>query len=366
MKNIFNVEKTDYNVPSMFLGQEQGLVDSIHRHYPELWMLYKKLKAQDWDEINDFDFSMCNQEFKTCHKNVYDMMILTLAWQWEADSIASRTLYSIGAPFITSTEVNCLWVEITKNELIHALTYSEIVRNSFDNPDEIIPIIHGMNEAVKRSETVSKIFNDVYEISHRMALGEIDRESDTAKEAIYMFITAMFCLERIQFMSSFAVTFAIANSGIFTQIGKAVQKICQDELEIHVETHRSILNSMLKTEEGLMLFNKTKNTVKQMVDEVVKSELDWVNYLFSEGRELIGVDKTLLSKWVLYNAKDVYKFFGMESENELPLKNPLGFITNWINIDGIQGSPQEEKLGAYLLGGIVKDTEDKLYDIQDL
>ena len=42
-------------------------------------------------------------------------------------------------------------------------------------------------------------------------------------------------LERLQFMASFAVTFTICSTGLFQSIGTAVQKICQDELEIHAE-----------------------------------------------------------------------------------------------------------------------------------
>ena len=42
------------------------------------------------------------------------------------------------APVCTSSEAWSGWVEITKNEIVHAATYSEIVRNSFDNPDDIL------------------------------------------------------------------------------------------------------------------------------------------------------------------------------------------------------------------------------------
>ena len=185
---IFNNNKTDYHVPSLFLGEEMGLVDSINKHYPKLWNLYKKLKAQDWDE-NEFDLSSCNSDFKTCSKNIYEMMLLTLAWQWEADSIASKTLYSIGAPFISSTELDCLWIEITRNEKVHALSYSEIFRNSFDNSNEIILMVQNMHEAVKRSEIAAQIFSDAYTVSHKIALGQISRNSQEAYDAIFMFFS---------------------------------------------------------------------------------------------------------------------------------------------------------------------------------
>lgn len=363
--SIFNVNKSDYHQPSLFLGEEMGLVDSINKHYPKLWSLYKKLKAQDWDE-NEFDLSSCNSDFKTCSRNIYEMMLLTLAWQWEADSIASKTLYAIGSPFISSTELDCLWIEITKNEKVHALTYSEIFRNSFDNSNDIIAMVQQMHEAVERSEMVANIFDDAYVISHKLALGLIDRNSQEAYDAIFMFVVAMYFLEKIQFMSSFAVTFAIADSGIFVPAGKSIQKIAQDETEIHVEAQKAVLEYELKTERGLNTFNRLKGDIKKLFRSIVDTETNWIRYLFSNGRELAGMDQELLQLWMLFCAKDPAVFFGFNDEYQFPEKNPLGFMNEWLNIDKIQPSPQEENPGAYLLGAITRDLGDKKFNSDDL
>ncbi len=364
-KAIFNNDKTDYGLPSLFLGEEMGLVDSINKHYPKLWSLYKKLKAQDWDEL-EFDLSTCNNDFKTCSKNIYDMMLLTLAWQWEADSIASKTLYAIGAPFITSTELDCLWIEITRNEKVHALTYSEIFRNSFDDPETIIPMVQQMQEAVQRSEIVTSIFSEAYIVSHNLALGLISRESQQAYEAVFMFVVAMYFLEKMQFMASFAVTFAIADSGVFVPAGKAIQKIAQDEIEIHVETHKATLDYELKTERGINTFNHLKGRIKDLYISIQETEERWIKFLFSNGRELAGMDESLLQQWRLYCGKEPAAFFGFSDVYQFPDKNPLGFMKEWLNIDKIQVSPQEENPGGYLLGAISRDLGDKKLDYEDL
>lgn len=364
-KTIFNTHKSDYNVPSLFLGEEMGLVDSINKHYPKIWNLYKKLKAQDWDE-NEFDLTSCNSDFKTCSKNIYEIMLLTLAWQWEADSIASKTLYAIGAPFITSTELTCLWTEITKNELVHALTYSEIFRNSFDDPNEIIPMVQSMHEAVQRSELVTQVFDNAYKVSHNLALGLIDRNSQEAYEAIFMFVVAMYFLEKIQFMASFAVTFAVADSGIFVPAGKSIQKIAGDEVEIHVETHKATLDYELRTERGLNTFNKLKPQILELFKAIIETEKNWIKHLFSNDRELTGMDEDLLISWTMFCAKDPAIFFGFVEEYEFPEKNPLGFMSEWLNLDKIQPSPQEEKHGAYLLGAITKNLGNKKFESGDL
>jgi len=359
---IFNLEKKDYVIPSLFLGESMGFLDSINKHYPNLFDLYKKMKSQDWDE-NEFNFTSCNVEFKTCPKNIYDMMLLTLAWKWEADSIASRSVFAITAPFISSNELNCLWQRISENECLHALTYSEIVRNSFDNSAEILDYLSTLNNVFDRSYIVTEIFAYTFDIGHKLSLGLIPKDQ-TAYDAIFMFVVTLYCLERIQFMASFAVTFAIADSGIFVPIGKAVQKICKDEFDIHVKACKTILNYELVTERGLMTFNRMKPKISELLTSIIESEFKWINYLFSDGRELVGMDAELLKKWVLFNAADVYNFFGIQSSIELPNKNPLGFIEEWINIDKIQGSPQEEKTAAYLVGAIINDDEGKIYSTE--
>ena len=38
---IFNIEKTDYTTPSLFMGEQPGLMDTVNKKYPEIWKLYK-------------------------------------------------------------------------------------------------------------------------------------------------------------------------------------------------------------------------------------------------------------------------------------------------------------------------------------
>mgnify|MGYP003440804428 FL=1 len=364
-KNIFNTEKSDYSIPSIFLGQEMGLYDSINKHYPKLFNLYKQMKSQDWDEA-EFSFHSCNAEFKSCDPITSDLMIKTLAWQWSADSVAARSIHTLSAPFITSNELNALYMRIADNECLHSLTYSEIVRYSFDESAEfILNKIISNQEAFRRLQIVSEVFNQVYEVGHRLALGLISRDSQEAYDAIFMFIVAMYCLERIQFMVSFAVTFTIANTGIFVPIGTAIQKICQDEL-LHAKAARTVLDYELSTERGLMTFNRLKETINKLIDEVVLSEIEWTTKsLFVGTDEIVGLNSDQLCKYLYHEAKEVYDFFGMKPGIDItfPDSNPLWFLADWINIDKVQKSPQEEKTGNYVVGSVLRDDEGIKFDL---
>src|SRR5690606_28091006 len=246
---VFNAHKTDYENTPLILGeQEAGLFDTVNKRYPDIWALYKKQKAQDWDE-NEFQYSTAIADFESSDKSSYDMMIKTLAWQWEADSVFSRAIAPVFAPFITNSELWAAWQKVSEIEVLHAATYSEIVRNAFKKPDDILEEILSVKESHNRLITVSKVFGEGYRASHEYALGNIPNDQDLYNKFMLM-VLALYLGERVQFMSSFAITFALCETGKFQPIGKAIQKICQDEFEIHAQLDKIVFQYELKTERG--------------------------------------------------------------------------------------------------------------------
>ena len=198
---------------------------------------------------------------------------------------------------------------------------------------------------------------------HRYAIGLLPNDQDTYN-TVFMTIVALLCMERIQFMASFAVTFAICDTGLFQPIGKAIQKIAQDELEIHVELDRAVLRHEMDTERGRTAFTQCRERIERMISEVVDSELRWIDYLFSEGRELVGMNAERLAAWTLYCARDVYQLFGLSTDRyTLPEHNPLRFMEKWLDISGTQASPQEQDIAAYKVGVMRRNDENRVFDV---
>jgi len=360
---VFNENKTpaDYTKESpLFFGQQQGLFNTVYKPYPKIWSLYKKMKSLDWSE-NEFDYSQCLTDFKTCPKSVSDMMIRTLAWQWEADSVASRAIAPVLAPFITDSSLWAAWQRISDNEVVHSATYSEIVRMSFDNPDEVLSNILEVQESFRRMDTVNAQFSRLYEASHKYALGQIT--ADEAYDDLFLGVVSLLALERIQFASSFGITFTICSSNWFQPIGKAVQKICQDELEVHVELDKEVLRIELATERGRQAYKRNKDKIKKILDEVTTAELVWTDYLFSEGRELLGATPQKVKEWALFNAKDVYTFLDIESDFKFPKNNPMPNLEKWIDINLTQAAPQEQDNNQYKVNLVVRDDEAVDFDV---
>lgn len=363
MSKIFNADKTPEQyrqVNPLFFGADQGLFDTVNKHYPKIWSIYKTMKSLDWSE-DEFDYTQCNLEFKTCPKSVYEMMIRTLAWQWEADSIASRSVAPLLAPFITDSSLWAAWQRISDNEVLHSATYSEIVRMSFDDPEEVLANILAVNESLVRLVGIKKVFEEVYDASHKYALGQMSKEE--AYDKMFMTVVALFLLERVQFVASFAITFTICSTNLFQPIGKAVQKIAQDELEVHVALDKEVLRVELDTQRGRDSYLRQKDKISALCEEVVASELVWVDYLFSEGRELVGVNASTVKNWVLFNARDVFKFLDITTDLKFPKINPLPFMEDWINIGKTQAAPQEQDNNQYKVGSIVRDDSLVNFDV---
>lgn len=358
--NVFNVAKSSYRKPSLFLGEQPGLFDTINRHYPEIWTLYKKLKKQDWDEL-ELPLDTLNAEFKAANKTDYEIMIRTLAWQWEADSVAAQNIAVLMGPFVTSSELWAMYVEITKNEIVHAATYSEIVRASFDNPEEVMADILAVKESLQRMEAISKIFDTAGRVGRAIMDGKIARSSDEAYDALFMMLAALYALERIQFMVSFGVTFAYGSQKRFLNAAQNVQKISLDEFEIHAEVGRLVIGYELETERGQQALARNRDAVKELIDSVCFNELTFIEFLFEGGREIVGADKYSFQRSVAYHSAPVYQIFGF-AVHDVPARNPLPFVDEWLNLSEMQIAPQEEKGRAYFNGGVIVDDADINFD----
>lgn len=357
---IFNLDKTDYETTPLFLGQPKGLIDTINVQYPVIDKLYNRLRSQDWRE-DEFDYSSCALDFMEAPKNVSDMMIRTLAWQWEADSLAANQLVPIALIFATASELVAAFARIGENEVLHGRTYSTIIRSSFPhNPSGVLRDILSVKESLQRVEPVRQAFRRIYTRAHQYALGLVPADQDTYNMA-FLLIVLQFIMERCQFMPSFAYTFGICDMGIFAPIGKAVQKIMQDEFDIHVEFGREVLRIEMLTERGRRAYVELLPEITLLIDSVVKCELDWVKYMHSEGRGMAGYSQQQYEQWAIVNAYDAYKTLGIEMRWDLRDENPLPYMRDWMKFGVTQGAAQEEHLGQYRLNVVCRNDYNKTW-----
>jgi ribonucleoside-diphosphate reductase beta chain len=362
--SVFNVSNNGWKTKKypLFMGEELSLYDSINVNYKELFDVYKQQVSQRWVE-SEFNHEQSRLDMLSCPKGIYDVMLLNLSFQWVADSVASRAIAPLFAPFVTNSELWAALMENSNMEVVHALSYSEIVRQCVTNPDDVFKLSVQNEKTLQRAVKIVSVFNDLQKAGAEYTLG-IRKNDQETYNVVFKGLVALYILERLSFMSSFAATFAVVEQGYFQSIGKMVQKIMLDEIFCHYKTDAIALDIELATERGKIAMQQCKEEILEMVAEVRSQEHQWSDYLFSEGRSIVGLNPLLLNEWVDYNAQAVYDGLGLEDEitfKRIPA-NPLKWMDNWIEIDKFQNAMQEASGNNYALNVVKNDLEDEELD----
>ena len=361
---VFNAANSGWKTKQypLFMGEEMALYDSVNVNYKELFDVYKQQVSQRWVET-EFNHEQSRLDMISCPKNIYDVMLLNLSFQWVLDSVASRAIAPLFAPFVTNSELWAALMENSNMEVIHALSYSEIVRQCVADPTDVFKLSVQNEKTIQRAVKVVSVFDDLQKAGAEYTLG-IRKNDQSTYNIVFKGLVALYILERLQFLASFAATFAVVEQGYFQSIGKMVQKIMLDEIFCHYTTDALALKIELSTERGKIAMRECKDEILEMIAEVRYQERQWSDYLFSEGRSIVGLNPLLLNEWVDYNAQAVYDGLGL-SDNipfERVKQNPLKWMDNWIEIDKFQNCMQEADGNNYALNVVKDDVTDEELD----
>lgn len=338
----------------LFFGQGLGVIDTINTTYPIFNELYQTQEAQKWNEF-EVNITQDKLDMMNMPKTTVDMMVKTIMWQHVADSVASRSIVECLGEHITNSEFSDYATIWSFYETIHGRTYSHIIKQTFVDPVKALTELYEDMQVMQRSEVLVNTFDALKELPR-------DAEDDVKAKHILKVIVALFALEAIAFMASFAITFGICETGKFQGIGQLVKLICRDEV-LHSRGGYNIL-SILKNEPMFapLLQDTTflKEEIKPILDEVVKQEFEWADYIFQEG-QVVGLSADLLKEYVEYMSKPVYEACGL-SFNLAPERNPLPYMDKYIDSKKVQVAAQELELTAYKIGAVVDDSEGVEFD----
>lgn len=356
---VFNKDNQNWRTGKypLFLGEPLGLLDTVNTAYSRLYDLYKLQKSIDWDE-NEVNLDQSRLDMDSCPKETRDIMLNNLAFQAELDGVAARGMAPLLAPFITNTEFWLGVSKISEVENLHAISYTTIIRNTVKNKEEFFELAVKNEELFDRATTVMSVLDELQIAGARYIL---DPEFTSRRELQKMLLKAyiaIYCLERLQFMSSFAATFAIGESGLMVGIAKIVAKIAQDE-QLHAAFDEEVIKILLSDTEWRSVYEEIKPSAQKIVDEVMSQELDWNKYLFSNGRKIVGLNEKLLGEQVKYNGQTVYAFLGLDNPYEVIKEEPLSWMKQWLDISQFQFAAQEGDLIDYAMNVVNNDISDE-------
>ena len=351
-KSVNNIHR-DYKNADLVLGEPQGLLDTVHILHQELEDLFIKAKSQMWSGKGEFDFTPCLKEFAKQDDNA-DIMIDTISYQYQADSLVAKSLLPIMSPFITNSEMNCAFAFNTAMECEHAIAYSEMVKTSFTDPEAILKKIIESQETADRMSKVEDVLEELYQAGLKYGVGNMSK--DEAFPIVYRGMTAIYLLERIQFIASFAITFGLGEAGLFLPIANCVKKICADEIGVHSLVDEYVLREMRKMKYWKHQPKEFHDNIIEIIDDVERIELEWTDFIFKD-RTIVGLTPELVKDWVRFNVQMLKQSMDLPFEVKVK-ENPLPWMNNWLSLNKFQNAPQEIEKSDYAVGAMRDDLDD--------
>lgn len=360
--NIENNNNLSGKYP-LFLGDALGFADTVNVTYPKLSEWYEEQMGQFWRET-EFSLEQDKIDIKEADPKERDVMIHNLVSQWLLDSVASRSILETIAPFTTNSEMLSCLTAWTMFEEIHARAYSFIARQCFEDPNVVIQEAKKNINVAYRSAIIGTVFNQTNQMAAKYTQGLDVSPADLRRQLVKTF-AALYSLEAVSFMASFACTFALVETGRYQGIGNEITSIQRDEV-LHAKLDRIVLDIMLNQEGYAREFNEVKDEVRYIFDEVIRQEFSWAEYIFSEGRRAVGLTTDLLKDYVRYLGKPMYDRLGIywdEQEFGVPPKtNPLPYMDKYLSPDQIQAAAQEIEITNYRVGSLSNDIGEEDFD----
>lgn len=357
---VFNANNKGFETKEypLFFGEDMGLFDTVNIVYPQIDKLYDQQMSQIWNEF-EVDLTQDRMDMQNLPAEVVDLMVKTIGWQTLGDSVASKSIAELLLPHATNSELRGMLTAQSMFEVIHARTYSHIIKQTFADPNQMLQDIYTNTHTLVRSEAITKAFDNLQRVTSNIE----ECDSMTIASALLRAFVALFALEGIAFMASFAVTFAITETDVFQGIGALVALICRDEV-LHTRMDYTVLSILQEDPEWLEVIQANAGAMKEILDSVTKQELDWTDYLFSEGRQLVGLNANLLKEYVQFMALPIYEVLGVQFDFEKISDNPLPYMEKYVDPSQMHSAPQEINVTSYNIGAVENDTDS--LDLQNL
>ena len=268
------------------------------------------------------------------------------------------------------------------NELLHSESYTEMVRAIYNNVDEFIGGIIDDEYVQRRATSILAGFDWATSVFDRMDANSLSRSLGIpsglpypevtrrkVKEAVYKSAVILNMFEGIRFFCTFVTNWSFSEQPEKLMAGSSnvFKLIARDEM-IHLDVFQRVIK-MLNTDvsEGFTEVAKDlEDEVYEMYATGYKEEMEWVEYLFSKGSPLIGMNEEILKQYMDYIFAIRLTNIGLDPKRlglEL-CENPLPWTDNYLDSTNVKSAPQEIESVNYVAAIDLSKDED--FDLGDL
>lgn len=380
MGEAINSKKT-----RLFLGDDSCNRNIQTYHDPKFpWIMdfAEELRAiGNWSK-NEIDLSKEKRDFDGMSEEGRFIFESGLKFAIALDSCAGRAplqLFNNGG-LSNNPEWELYITNHQNNELLHSESYTEMVRAVFNDVDKFIDSITGDDYVAKRAKSILTAFdysNSVFDKmdANRISLdngGDIlfpDITEEVIKEAIYKAALVINMFEGIRFFATFVTAWSFSEQPVKLMQGSAnvFKLIARDEM-IHLDVFQRVIK-MLRTnkEEGFVeVCERLEPEVYEMFKTAYNEEMEWIEYLFSKGSPLIGMNEHILKSYMDYIFAVRIKNIGLDPEKAgfKMIDNPVPWIDNYLDSGHIKAAPQEIESVNYVAA--IDNSKDEDFDMDDL
>ena len=160
------------------------------------------------------------------------------------DSVQGRGPCLAFLPFVSNPELEGCIVTWDFMETIHSRSYTYIIKNLYSNPNEVFDTIIKDEKIEKRSQSVTKTYDDLIEMGYRWHLDKDKIELYELKKKMYLAMCTVNILEGLRFYVSFACSFAFGELKLMEGSAKIISLIARDE-NLHLAVSQNMINNYL-------------------------------------------------------------------------------------------------------------------------
>jgi len=369
---VFNPEQVNTKKQPMFLGKPLG----IQRYDSFKYGIFDKLTTQQLGYFwrpEEVSLQKDRGDYQTLRPEQKHIYTSNLKYQILLDSVQGRGPGMAFIPYCSLPELEACMEVWGFMEMIHSRSYTYVIKNVYSDPSEVLDRIVTDERILERAATVTESYDDFINSAHLYDTGtmwELANEGHIAgtverrelKRKLYRAIANVNILEGIRFYVSFACSFAFGELKLMEGSAKIISLIARDENQ-HLAITQNILNKWRQGDDPEMaeIAKEEEEWVYAMFDRAVNEEKRWADYLFKDG-SMIGLNDTLLKKYVEWVANRRLKSIGLKQVYDVPAKNnPLPWTEHWISSKGLQVAPQETEVESYVVGGIKQDVKEDTF-----
>ena len=355
-RSVFNKSKDlDFTKQPMFFGEDLQVQQYSDMKYPIFDKLNQQQLGYFW-RPEEVSLQKDRNDYLQLNEQQKFIFTSNLKYQTMLDSVQGRGPCLAFLPFVSNPELEGCIVTWDFMETIHSRSYTYIIKNLYANPNEVFDTIIKDEKIEKRSQSVTKTYDDLIEMGYRWHLDKDKIDLYELNKKMYLAMCTVNILEGLRFYVSFACSFAFGELKLLEGSAKIISFIARDESQ-HLAMSQTIINNWKRGDDKdiVKIGKECEKEIYKMYDEALAEEKRWATYLFSKG-SMIGLSEKLLHQFVEYMANRRMKGIGLEPRYE-QRTNPLPWVDHWLNSKGTQNAPQETEIESYVIGGVKQDVK---------